>query len=231
MKFSKMLLVFLAASCTFGLDVKPDSMSLTLNLMQNYHNALDTIILYNPSDKQIQIDTVTIKFLNGNPLDFSMGKACDPTDSLHSRCYIYSGWFYGLSMSLGYVRDSLFVLQNKGVVQYTIQPRDSVQFSICAIINCPYCGRRPSFPATTKFLYSFNIRNGERASFLLKLNHPTIVVPVQNPYRCLMAGHSGESFNLRGQKMDREQIIGILVRNNKLHFILDWDSRNILNNK
>ena len=54
----------MVASCAFGLEVRPDSLSLTVNLMQNRYKVLDTITLHNPSGEQIQIDTVSIKFLN-----------------------------------------------------------------------------------------------------------------------------------------------------------------------
>jgi hypothetical protein len=235
MMIQKMLYIFLAASCAFGLEVKPDSLSLTVKLMQNLYKALDTITLHNTAGDQIQIDTVFVKFLNGgDSTDYKLGKNCD---SLGWSCYNYSGWTYGGVASstkiidLRYIKDSLFVLQNagSGPITYTIPPRDSIRFIVCAIINCPVCDRMPSFPATTKFLYTFVVSNGQKASFLLTLNQPTHVAPVQITHRYLPAGRLGQLYNLRGQKMTSSPPIGIFIRNNKTYFRLDWNMRKFPN--
>ncbi len=236
MKIQKIIFVCLVASCAFGLEVRPDSLSLTVNLMQNRYKVLDTITLHNPSGEQIQIDTVSIKFLNGDSIDFKRGKNCD---SSNLSCYNYSGWTYGMfsnsmkSISLRYIKDSLFLLQDTAgnPVEYTIPSNDSLQFGVCSIINCSLCDRTPSFPATTKFQYSFIARNGQKASFLLTLNQPTNIAPFQIPHHYLPAGRLGQLYNLRGQKMDGRFPVGIIVQNNKTYFRLDWSAREISNKK
>jgi hypothetical protein len=235
MKIRKILLVFLVASCAFGLEVKPDSLSLTVELLQNMYKALNTITLYNTTSDQIQIDTVFIKFLNGDSTDFKRGQNCDSSDW---SCYNYGGWTYGgvasstIIIALRYMKDSLFFMGkiSGGPIEYTIPPHDSLQFSVRIITNCSVCDRMPSFPATTKFQYSFIARNGQKASFLLKLNEPTHVAPVQIPHHYLPAGRRGALYNLRGQKMNDGSPIGILIRNNKTYFRLDWNARKLNGN-
>jgi hypothetical protein len=228
MILQKVLFSCLAASCAFGLDVKPDSLSLTVKLLPNYTKALDTITLYNNSSNRIQIDTVSIKFLDGNSTDFKRGKGCDSADW---SCYNYNGWSYDVFSygviinSLRYSKDSLFLLQDSAgsLINYTILPHDSLQFGLRVISGCAICDQMPFFPATTNFQYSFIVTNGQRAAFHLTLHEPTHVAPVQIPHRYLPAGRLGQLYNLRGQKMTDGSLIGIFIRNNKTYFRLDWN--------
>lgn len=225
----KTLFACLLASCAFGLDIKPDSLSLALK-------SFDTITLYNNANDQIQIDTIFIKFQNGDSVDFERGKACD---SANVSCYNYSGWSYGWSessattISLRYVKDSLFLLQNStgNPIEYTISPHDSLQFVVSTIVNCPACDRMPIFPATTKFQYAFITNDGQKASFLLTLNRPTNVSSIEVSRRYPWDGRPKAFYNLRGQKMDSRSPFGIIVQNNKIYFRLDWNTRELPNGK
>jgi hypothetical protein len=122
------------------------------------------------------------------------------------------------------MEDSLFFIGkiSGGPIEYTIPPHDSLQFSVRLITNCSVCDRMPSFPATTKFQYSFITGDGQKVSFLLTLNQPTRVAPVQIPHQYVPAGRFGALYNLRGQKMDGRFPVGVIVQNNKTYFRLDW---------
>jgi hypothetical protein len=230
-KIQKMLPVFLFISCALGLEVKPDSSSFTVQLMQKYSKVLDTITLYNGTEGPIQIDTMSIAFLNGDSAECKFGNMCD---SANWSCYNYSGWLYGMTdTSLRYSKDSLFILQDQNgkLLRYMLQPKDSLKFCLRIITNCPVCGRLPSFPATTKFRYSFITTNGEKASFLLTLNRATAVSGVRIPCRYQSAERSKPCYTLRGQKTDIRSPVGILVRNRETIVGLNRDTKEILHNK
>ena len=212
MKYRIWVWLFFAISGILGLEIQPDSLSRTLRLLSYYYAPIDTIVLYNPGSERISIDTVFIKFLNGSiPTDFQAGKDCDPT---HFYQYVYQGWVYGSDIvSLRYVSDSIFLLQDSVGIprRYQLQPGDSLLFHLNVISNCPVCGRMPSFPATTRFLYSFIAAEGG-ATFLLTLDQPTAVSParissIKKPVRGIEP-----YYNLRGQKVGMNVPTGLKVR-------------------
>jgi hypothetical protein len=181
----------------WGLELNPDSITISSSLIKKITGTIDTIIIKNNGESPVSIDSVKIMFLNGDSVDFRSGKNC--TDF---SCYNYSGWSYGMSQQvLHYLCDSLYLLQDVSgnLLQYTIQPYDSVIFPLWSAINCPVCGRRPSFPTTTRFRFDFVGKNGMRDTFFLNVQNPTPVVYNANQ----KSGHTvlkqSSSVNLRGQ--------------------------------
>lgn len=217
MTFAKITAVSCIASCALGLELKPDSASLAMPETFTSANPLDTITVYNPSPSPLTIDTVSIRFLNGDASDFSMGKNCNPADSLHFGCYLYGGWLYGpTTMALGYKQDSLFFLcGRKGAVRYAVPARDSLKFVVYRIVNCPVCGRMPSFPAATRYLFTFVCASGERASFLLKFNPKTGVTAARGVRGEKQADGIAVTLTLQGQKIQKQTSSGMIVRGRK----------------
>jgi hypothetical protein len=210
------IFLLLCSSSIFGLEVKPDSLSFTLKLMSNYYNALDTITLYNTSADRIQVDSVYIRFLNGVSTDFTAGKGLDPTQFSQ---YNYQGWVYGgANISLRYVKDSLFLLQDSvgNPLHWLLQPGDSLLFGLRVVVNCPVCGRKPSFPGTTRFLYSFIAADGRSVPFLLNLYQPVGIPSVRKVRENKQTRYSGSFFNLCGRKIEIGRQAGVRVRANEM---------------
>jgi hypothetical protein len=185
----------------WGLEIKPASLTISPSFVSKISAAIDTITLTNTSNAVVSIDTVTITFLNGDSADFRSGIGC--TDY---SCFNYGGWSYGASshQALHYLRDSLYMLQDvsAGVVRYTLQPHDSLKFIVYSAINCPVCGRMPSFPKTTRFRFDFIGGNGVRDSFLLNLENPTATTYNIKQKNNQPVSRLTSYVNLRGQSIN-----------------------------
>lgn len=184
-----------------GLEVKPDSLFFPVSLQHSYYTVLDTVTLYNPSDTQVTIDTVLVKFLNGSSADFP------------------GVWSYGVqSVTLRYVKDSLFILDDYlGLdIHYTVQPHDSLHFMVRIIGTCYFCNSLPRFPKATKFRFYFATAKGQRASFLLTLDPVTTVAEARVQYLHLPSHGRGQSYNLQGKRTDVLSPAGVTIRNAEL---------------
>jgi hypothetical protein len=185
---------------TAGLEINPDSSSLSLHLIRNYPEAIDTIIIKNCGDKPLSIDTVAIKFLNGATVDFRCGINCKSFSD-----YNYSGWTYGFSsQTLRYRCDSLFLLQDSdcNLVKYAVPAHDSMKFILRIITNCPICGRMPSFPTTTSFKYDFIEKNGGHNYFILNLKNATGTISNADRKSIRPNTQRKPPVNLRGQTLN-----------------------------
>jgi hypothetical protein len=180
-----------------GLELNPDSITISSNLIKKISGTIDTIIIKNTGESAVSIDSVKIMFLNGDSFDLRSGKNCADFS-----CYNYSGWSYGMSQQvLHYLHDSLFLLEDVSgnLLKYTIQPHDSVKFPLWSVINCPVCGRMPSFPTTTRFRFDFVGKNGMCDTFFLNVQNPTPIVYNANQKRDHTVLQQSSSVNLRGQ--------------------------------
>lgn len=93
------------------------------------------------------------------------------------------------------------MLQNASgsIIKYSLQPHESINFIVYSAINCPVCGRMPSFPKTTTFRFEFIGGNGVRDSFLLKLENPTPVIDNVKRQNNQSVSRITSYVNLRGQ--------------------------------
>jgi hypothetical protein len=140
--------------------------------------AFDTVMLVNDGQAALRVDSITIRFLDGGtnpkPGDFTACKTC-PRDTLGA--YVYGGWLYGtpLNQSLGYLRDSLFLIQDShGLpVSLSVGAGASVPFALFLPVNCPYCGRPASFPGSTRYAFTFIASDGSRAGLKVAVAQPT----------------------------------------------------------
>jgi hypothetical protein len=166
-----------APALSQGLTVVPESVSAEL---EPSTSAFDTIHLVNNTQATIRVDSITLRFLDGGPNskpgDFTACKACAP-DSLGA--YVYSGWLYGENQSLRYLRDSLFLIQDShGVpVSVSVAGAASAPFALFFPVNCPFCGRLPAYPGTSRYAYTFIAANGSRAGLSVVVGHPTGLFP------------------------------------------------------
>jgi hypothetical protein len=161
-----------------GLKAVPDSAWAEL---QPSSSAFDTILLVNPTQAALRVDSITIRLLDGGPnpkaSDFTACKACAP-DSLGA--YVYGGWLYGTSQnqSLRYLRDSLFLIQdNHGVpVSLNVAGGASAPFALYFPVNCPFCGRLPAYPGATHYAFTFIAADGSRAGLAVAVGHPSALI-------------------------------------------------------
>lgn len=143
--------------------------------------AFDTVTLLNKTADVLRVDSITIRFLDGGadprPADFTACKACPP-DTIGA--YVYGGWLYGptLAQSLRYLRDSLFLIQDRHGVPVTLSlsPGASAPFALFHPVNCPVCGREPGYPGATRYAFTFIASEGSRAVLNLDLNPPSGLV-------------------------------------------------------
>lgn len=161
-----------------GLEVIPDSVTVDFRFGAD---AFDTVSLVNKTAGMLRVDSITIRLLDGGanprPADFTACKACPP-DSIGA--YIYSGWLYGssLAQSLRYLRDSLFLIQDRfGVpVSVSLAPGVSAPFALQYPVNCPVCGRPPSYPGATRYAFTFIASDGGRAVLNVGANHASALI-------------------------------------------------------
>lgn len=198
----KIALWNLMLACTiWGLEIKPVSLTISPSFVSKISAAIDTITIKNTSEIVVTIDTVTITFLNGDSADFRNGVNC-----MDYTCFNYNGWSYGAlsHQFLRYLRDSLYLLQDLSgnPVRYTLQPHDSMDFIVYSAINCPVCGRMPSFPATTRFRFDFVGGSGQHNSFFLNLENITAVFYGTNQKCDHLVSQQTPCVNLRGQAVN-----------------------------
>lgn len=84
---------------------------------------------------------------------------------------------YGAStaQSLRYLRDSLFLIQDSrgAPVALDIGAGATVPFGLDFPVNCPVCGRMPSYPGATRYAFTFVSSDAGRAELSLAVSHPT----------------------------------------------------------
>jgi hypothetical protein len=166
-----LLLLLLLPTCGFGLIIHPDSIVLNIKPMMAMHSPIDTVCLKNETNAAIIIDSIKIRFCNGDSEDFKKGFDCQPAQFLD---YNYRGWLYGAThTSLRYLRDSLYLLQDSlgNQTTITIHPNDSAFFNLQVITNCPFCGRMPSFPKASKYIYSFHLSGNTNINLIAIVNN------------------------------------------------------------
>lgn len=196
-----------------GLEIKPDSLSVSANLFQKYNSDIDTIVIVNTGDRSLSIDTIKIKFLNGVQADFRCGVNCNSLSD-----YNYNGWCYGYSLkTLRYLSDSLYMLQDSlgNPVGYSISAHDSLKFPLSVFVNCPICNRMPSFPSTTLFRYDFVDNNGTHVYFTLSLKNSTAVFYHTGAAAIHSDKRQTSSINLQGKKVNAPYSTQIITRNGK----------------
>jgi hypothetical protein len=73
---------------------------------------------------------------------------------------------------LRYLRDSLFLLQDGSGKPVTINlaPGASASFALHYPVNCPVCGRLPSYPGATRYAFTFIASEGSRAVLTVDLD-------------------------------------------------------------
>jgi hypothetical protein len=188
---------------SYGLTMEPDSIVMEIEPLMVYHEPVETLTISNQSDTDVTVDSITIHLLDGDSLDFSMGIDCQPGQFSE---YNYRGWVYGTSnKSLRYCRDSLFLLQDSSgnPVTFTIALNGSIEFPVWLIVNCPVCGRMPSFPATEHYLYLFHTSGGDPDSLKVTIRDSGSTTVITTP-----TGKSGnrvvkkDKYNLAGQKLN-----------------------------
>jgi hypothetical protein len=171
MKKYLLIVVLLLPSYSTGLTIHPDSIVLTIKPMLAMHSPIDTVTLKNETNAAIAIDSIKIRFCNGDSGDFKKGYNIQPGDFNR---YNYEGWVYGgaTHVCLQYLRDSLFMAQDSvGLpMKIFLHPNDSAFFYLQVITNCPVCGRMPSFPNTSKYRYSFHLSNNTSINLMVRLN-------------------------------------------------------------
>jgi hypothetical protein len=193
MKQRSFCLFLLAPILCLGLEVDPDSMALSLLPFANYNKVIDTIKLVNTGNGALTVDSVTIRFLDGDSMDFKRGYDCDWGKYYD---YNYKGWVYGMTyLSLRYVKDSLFLLQDSSGVPITVSipSHDTADFRLAMVVNCVVCGRMPAFPNTTRFLYTFYTAGAVGGRFLLTQNNITKIVLPPAQKGALMQGNAETS--------------------------------------
>ncbi len=143
-----------------AMSVSPDSLRLDVQPMMDIFDTIGTVHLEQSSPGDSVVDSVFVRLLDGDSADFVAGAQCDDTSFA---CHLYGGWVFGdAPVALSYVRDSLFLLVDTTGTPLTIRvPVDTgADFALRTIVNCPVCGRMPSFPATTTYEYTFVARSG-----------------------------------------------------------------------
>jgi hypothetical protein len=213
MKHHPLIFVLFFFTVSHAITLAPDSSSVTIQPMQSIDKVIDSVKICNTAPTSITIDSVIIKFLNGDSADFSRGKNCDPANFFQ---YFYGGWVFGISSkSLRYVRDSVFLLQDSlGVpVVISIGANSCTTFPLREITNCPVCGRMPSFPKTTRYSYTFCTSGGNKV-FLFKINDVTAVsnARVTSLLR-YPAIHKLAACNLLGRNVKGGNAAGIEMQN------------------
>jgi hypothetical protein len=170
-----MVLLTAAAAAAQGLEVVPKTLAADF---RPEAGAFDSVSLVNQTAGALRVDSITIRFLDGGatprPADFTACKTC-PSDSIGA--YIYAGWLYGssLNQSLRYLRDSLFLIQDRfgAPVTVNLAPGASSSFALHYPVNCPVCGRPASYPGATRYAFTFIASEGGSAVLNLEVDHAT----------------------------------------------------------
>jgi hypothetical protein len=173
-----MVLLLATAAAAQGLEVGPQT--LTDNFRPET-GAFDSVSLVNKTANALRVDSITIRFLDGGatprPADFTACKTCPP-DSIGA--YFYGGWLYGssFSQSLRYLRDSLFLIQDRfgAPVTVSLAPGASSTFALHYPVNCPVCGRPASYPGATRYAFTFIASEGGRALLNVEVDHASSLV-------------------------------------------------------
>lgn len=191
----------------YGLEMEPDSIVREIEPLMVYNAPVETLTIQNRTGADVAVDSITIRFRDGDSSDFSMGIDCQ-WDQLSD--YYYRGWVYGMtSNTLRYVRDSLFLLQDSSgsPVTFTVAPDDSAEFPVWLIVNCPECGRKPSFPATERYLYIFH-HSGEAPDSLTvtirdSASTPVGVIP---PGKASRRPVTNDRYDIAGRKLNAKNV-------------------------
>jgi hypothetical protein len=213
MKTHSLMSLLFSFTASYGITLTPDSSSVTIQPMTSMAMVIDSVRICNTAPVSVTIDSIIIKFLNGDSADFNRGKNCDPAKYYE---YIYNGWISGISkQSLRYVRDSVFLLQDSlgAPVTISIGANACTTFPLREITNCAGCGRLPSFPKTTRYSYTFFTSDGNKV-FLFKINDVTAVsnARVTSMLR-YPAIHKLAACNLLGRNVKGGNAAGIEMQN------------------
>jgi hypothetical protein len=204
----------LIPACCYALQVVPDSVSKSVHPMLMIDSALDSVFLKNNTAATVIVDSIVIRFLDGDSLDFSRGSDCRPSVYYD---YVYRGWTYGLTYeTLRYMRDSLFLLQDSAgnPISLSIGPNDSALFTLYIIINCPICGRMPAFPATTRYLYTFHTSTGTSADLAVTVVDLTSTrrdAPGGRRAPVAATGSGSVMYNVLGQRVAKSPGMGAAI--------------------
>ena len=110
MKTPPLLFLLFFFTASRAITLVPDSSSVTIQPMQSIDKVIDSVRICSTAPASVTIDSIIIKFLNGDSADFSRGKNCNPQNYFE---YFYQGWVYGMTnKTLRYIRDSVFLLQD-----------------------------------------------------------------------------------------------------------------------
>ncbi len=169
-----LLLLVLAPAFGQGLIVAPDSVVVGV---QPGLLPFDTVLLTNSSAGLLRVDSITIRLLDGGanprPGDFTACKTCPP-DTIGRD--VYGGWMYGYPdfYSLRYLQDSLFLIQDDHGVPVTLSigPGASLPFALQFPVNCPVCGRLPTYPGADRYAFTFISSEGGRAVVEVRVDRP-----------------------------------------------------------
>jgi hypothetical protein len=213
MKPRSFIVIFALFTASYAITLVPDSSSVTIQPMSSINTVIDSVKICNSDPASITIDSIIIKFLNGDSSDFARGKNCDPANFFQ---YFYGGWVFGASnKSLRYIRDSVFLLQDSlgAPVAISIGANSCITFPLREITNCPVCGRMPSFPKTTRYSYTFFTSGGNKV-FIFKINDMTPVSygRVTSLLR-YPAIHKTAACNLLGRNVKGGNAAGFEMRN------------------
>ena len=220
MIFRSTLFLLILITASRAVTLTPDSSSVTLQPMMSIDKVIDSVRICNTTAAPVTVDSIIIKFLNGDSADFAKGKDCDP--KVFSQ-YIYNGWVYGWTYrSLRYVRDSVFLLQDSSGKQVTISVGTGActVFQLREITNCPVCGRMPSFPKTTRYSYTFFSSSGN-ATFLLKVNDVTAVSPSRTQAIVKLQKPHQAAFDARGRKISSGNSARFEMQDGKKRIVVD----------
>ncbi|MBN1756962.1 MAG: hypothetical protein JW863_01505 [Chitinispirillaceae bacterium] len=198
------LFFFLITGNSRGLNIEPDSIAKGVTPWSDYHLPLDTVTVDNPGDETVIVDSITIRLLDGDSIDFIACRDCVPGEYAE---YLYGGWSYGQSdTSLRYMSDSLFLLQDGDgrPVTFAVPADGSTEFILYLFVNCPVCGRMPSIPAAVNYRYMFHLSTGQTDTLRLTIHNSTVV---HSPPGSFMANknRAGQMINhtITGRKLNR----------------------------
>jgi hypothetical protein len=194
--------LFMFAGFSFGLTIEPDVVVKNISPLMEYNAPIDTVIISNTGGTDVVVDSITIQLLDGDSIDFAAGKTCEPGSA---SCYLYGGWMFGSSnVTLRYLRDSLFLLQNSdgNPVTITVAANSTAEFEIELFVNCPVCGRMPSFPGTVDYRYLFYTAGQSPDTLQLKINPGTVLQRNTASYPVMKRlSIAGETFTITGRKI------------------------------
>lgn len=209
--------IYLLTWYVFGLTLDPDSLTRSIAPLTNYNGPVDSVLITNEGAAMVTVDSVHIRFSNGDSGDFVAGRECRPDQFFE---YVYGGWVLGgLNRSLRYVKDSLFLLQDSigNPVSFSVAKDNPFIFRVYLPVNCPYCGRLPSFPSTTEYLYLFFTASGTVDSLYVTIYNSTSVTTMVWAAGSLRnASKKSGLYTITGQKLPAgHSTTGVAVSGNR----------------